>query len=400
MPAAATSSTSRGGIDAYFRRLKDFVARAGRNGIVVELTLFCPFYEDAMWDLSPMKAGNNVNGVGDVPRTEVYTLQHKPLQAVQEAAVRKIALELKDADNVYYEICNEPYFGGVTLEWQHRIADVIVDAEKGFSPSARHLIAQNIANEKAKIEKPHPAVSLFNFHYATPPDTVGMNYSLGKALGDDETGFKGQEDATYRREGWEFLLAGGALYDHLDYSFAEGHPEGAYKYPDKQPGGGSPELRRQLRILKEFMESLDFVHMKPDDATVKSIHPAEAEVKGTQAAGAAGKGVEPAEAATKGSQQPGAAGKDGQRPEASARLLAEPGKAYAMYVRGRKQSAVRLDLPAGRYKAEWVNTLTGKIDKSETITHAGGEVTLSSPPYEQDVAVRVLRAMASPVGRP
>src|ERR1041384_2548892 len=29
---------------AYFKRLKDFVAQAGKRGIVVELNLFCPFY--------------------------------------------------------------------------------------------------------------------------------------------------------------------------------------------------------------------------------------------------------------------------------------------------------------------------------------------------------------------
>ena len=335
--------------DAYFCRLKEFVARAGRHGIVVELTLFCPFYEDSMWDISPFKAGNNVNGIGNVPRTEVYTLKHKDLLAVQEAVAKKIVGELKDADNLYYEICNEPYFGGVSLEWQHSLADVIAAAEKDFP--ARHMIAQNIANEKAKIEKPHPAVSLFNFHYASPPDTVGMNYLLEKALGDDETGFKGQDDATYRREGWEFILAGGALYDHLDYSFAVDHPEGAFKYPPKQPGGGSPALRAQLRILKEFMESLDFVQMKPDSSPVKGVQPA----------------------------------------EAAYRLLAKPGQAYALYLRGGTQANVRLDLPAGQYKAEWVSTLTGRIDKAEQVTHAGGEVTLSSPGYDQDIAVRIIR---------
>ena len=336
--------------EGYFRRLKDFVARAGRHGIVVELTLFCPFYEDSMWAISPLKADNNVNGIGGVPRTEVYSLRHKSLQAVQEAMVRKIAQELKDADNLYYEICNEPYVGGVSLEWERRIADVIADAEKG-SP-AGHLIAQNIANGRARIERPHSSISLFNFHYATPPDVVGMNYALGKALGDDETGFKGQADATYRREGWEFLLAGGALYDHLDYSFSVDHPDGTFAYPAKQPGGGSPALRGQLRILRQFMESLDFVQMKPDNSSVKAVRPA----------------------------------------EAACRLLANPGQAYAMYLSGGARAEVTLDLPAGRYKVEWINTLTGKADKTEDLTHAGGEITLPSPGYEQDIAARIIRA--------
>ena len=159
---------------AYFKRLKDFMTHASRRGVIVEMNLFCPFYEDSMWVLSPMNAKNNINGVGTVARTNVYTLdKHGGLLAYQEAMVRKIVTELKDFDNLYYEICNEPYFGGVTLEWQGRIADVIAETELGLR--VRHLISQNIANDKAKVDKPHPEISIFNFHYATPPDTVAMN---------------------------------------------------------------------------------------------------------------------------------------------------------------------------------------------------------------------------------
>src|SRR3954451_10460727 len=169
--------------EAFITRLKAFVASAGKVGVVVEVNLFCPFYEDAMWKLSPFHETNNVNGLGKVPRTDVYTLdKHGGLLKIQEEMVRKIVGELKDFDNLYYEICNEPYFGGVTLAWQHHIADVIVDTEKQLG--VKHLISQNIANNKAKVQDPHPAISIFNFHYASPPDTVGMNYNLNKVIGD------------------------------------------------------------------------------------------------------------------------------------------------------------------------------------------------------------------------
>ena len=62
------------------------------------------------------------------------------------------------------------YFGGVTMAWQHRIVDVIAATEKSLG--VRHLISMNIANDKAEVEQPHPEVSIFNFHYAYPPDTV------------------------------------------------------------------------------------------------------------------------------------------------------------------------------------------------------------------------------------
>src|SRR5438132_4933529 len=119
--------------EAYFKRLKDFVARAGQRGIVVEMNLFCPMYDESQWRLSPQNAINNSNAIGEVARTNVHTLDtNGGLLAAQEAMVRKIVTELNAFDNVYYEVCNEPYFGGVTMEWQHHIADVIVETEREY----------------------------------------------------------------------------------------------------------------------------------------------------------------------------------------------------------------------------------------------------------------------------
>ena len=32
--------------------------------MIVEMNLFCPFYEESMWKISPQNAANNVNNVG------------------------------------------------------------------------------------------------------------------------------------------------------------------------------------------------------------------------------------------------------------------------------------------------------------------------------------------------
>ncbi|OHB73377.1 MAG: hypothetical protein A2Z25_00245, partial [Planctomycetes bacterium RBG_16_55_9] len=237
----------------YFKRLRDFVGQAGKCGVVVELVLFCPFYEESMWKLSPMNAANNINGIGKMKRTEVYTLQHPDLLAVQDAMVVNIVKELKEFDNLYYEICNEPYFGGVTLEWQAHIAQTIAKAEADFD--VKHLIAQNFANKYQKISDPNPLVSIFNFHYAKPPDTVTDNYGLNKVIADDETGFSGSEPKAYRIEGWDFIIAGGAVYDNLDFSFTVDHEDGTADI--NAPGGGGPALHRQLRILSDFINSFD-----------------------------------------------------------------------------------------------------------------------------------------------
>ncbi len=344
--------------DAYFRRLKDFVAQAGKRGVVVEVVLFCTFYDDKPWNVCPMRAGNNVNGVGKVGHKEVLALKEKGLTDVQMAVTRKIVMELKDFDNVYFEICNEPYFAGVTMAWQERVLDAIVSAEKGLRH--KHLIAQNVANGSAKVSKPSPHVSIFNFHYATPPTTVGVNYHLNRPIGDDETGFRGTGDLAYRTEGWDFLLAGGAAYSNLDYSFSCKHPDGTGKVKTS-PGGGGPELRNQLAILKRFMDGLDFVKMRPHNELIRKQRIAPAP-KGAKAG-----------------------------PAPTARLLAEPGRQYAAYVRGGVGAELTLEMPAGAYRAEWVCTRTGKVDKGEDFRHAGGERTLTAPAYVEDVALRVRR---------
>jgi hypothetical protein len=333
---------------AYFQRLADFVIEAGRRGIVVELVLFCPFYEDSMWDLSPMNSRNNVNGIGGMPRTEVYTLQHQDLLAVQVEMVRRIVGALKDCDNVYYEICNEPYFGGVTEEWQGHIAEAIASAEGGFEN--RHLIAQNIANKSKTVETPDPLVSIFNFHYAKPPVAVAENYRLNKAIGDDETGFAGEDRVNpYRTEGWDFILAGGAVYSNLDYSFAVRHEQGDAGI--NAPGGGGPELRRQLQILKGFIDNFDFIRMRSEDSVVSSPLPKDVTV----------------------------------------RVLCEPGKVYALYVKGNGLTTMSLDLPAGPYRVEWINTKSGRIEKADSVQHDGDSLSLQGPEYRDDIALRILR---------
>lgn len=334
---------------AYFRRLKDFLREADERGIVVEFTFFCPFYEESMWKLSPMNAANNVNGIGAVSRTEVYSMKDADLLTVQDKVVKKIVNELREVENVYYEICNEPYAGDLKPEWQAHVADLIVETEASFPH--KHLISQNISNGSLKIEKPNPYVSVFSFHYAHPPTAVAENYSLNKVIAENETGFRGTEDSLYRTEAWDFILAGGGAYNNLDYSFTADHPDGTFQYPSNQPGGGSAALRSQLKVLKAFIEGFDFLKLKPSNEIIK-----------------------------------------GGVPEgATARALGEAGKAYAIYVLGGSQANLSVELPAGTYQAEWVNATTGKVEKTEDVRSKGAETTLSSPSYTGDIACRLMR---------
>lgn len=353
--------------DDYFARLKDFLREADRWGVVVEFTLFCPYYRDEMWELSPLNAKNNVNGIGNYGRTEVFLGKDPDMQRVMDSLVRKIVAELRAFDNVMFEICNEPYsYKLVPDAWERHIAGVIAEAEADLPPHRRHLITQNIANGAKKIEAPDPRVSVFNFHYVRLTEAVALNWDLNRPIGCNETGFDGQADSTYRVQGWDLILAGGALYNNLDYSFTVGHEDGSFANPPDQPGGGSATLRRQLRILRDFMDSLDFVRMQPAPELLRGKSPADTRV----------------------------------------RILAEPGKQYAMYVNHaqmRKQGrgsryyvvpsprGVRLeiDLPAGDYLLQWWDTKTGQSSAPEPFQHKGGPRAFSSPRYSEDIAAKI-----------
>ena len=179
-----------------------------------------------------------------------------------------------------------------------------------------------------------------------------MNFGLNKAIGDDETGFRGIHDRPYRIEAWDFLVAGGAIFDHLDYSFTTDHEDGTAKIVDPTPGrrrAGDP----------------------PAVSDPQAVH----------------RGIRLRE---------DGAGQEGRRSPVrprrrSVRALSEPGRAYAIYGHGGKKLELSLELPAGRYQAEWLNPAHGKIGKSEQLETRGKRLEISSPEYEDDVALSIRR---------
>ncbi|GAB4138310.1 MAG: hypothetical protein Kow0040_25550 [Thermogutta sp.] len=350
----------------YFLRLRDFLTTAKRYGVVVEFNLFCPFYNDDLWRANAMNSANNVNGIGTCPREEVYALKHDDLTKVQLAFVRKVVDELKDFDNLYYEVCNEPYFGGVTEEWRWKVADVIAETERSLG--VKHLVSMNIANGSKKVERLHPAVKILNFHYCVPPVAVAENYHWNVAIGENETGFRGKDDLLYRTEGWAFMLSGGALYNNLDYSFTSGHPRGDLA-DYSSPGGGSPALRKQLGILKRFLDEIDFIRMRPAPDLVQSVSP-----------------------------------------NLATYVLAEEGRAYAAYLHAplpqkpknladlrllNAQAVLELKVPAGTYNVVWIDTKTGKKSPEQSAATSSGVLRINSPKFDDDIAV-LITASKSP----
>ena len=355
--------------DNYFKRLKNFITKAQERNIIVEVTLFSSIYMPDHWVYSPLYTANNINQTDSVDYKSVNTPDNGNLFAHQESMVRKLVNELNGFDNIFYEIQNEPWAdqtvtsfilnpfdkesvetwtkrvdlaSKVSLMWQDKITSIITDEESMLFQ--KHLIAQNYCNFKYPVKDVNPAISIMNFHYAWP-EVVDWNYGYNRVIGFDESGFAGSSDDVYRQQAWNFILAGGGVFNNLDYSFYPGFEDGTG--PNDAPGGGSAVLRAQLKILQEFMSGFDFIRMQPDFNIVVLA------------------------------------------PGVLSRTLAEPGKQYAVYLSGGEQCDLIVNLPNGRYRAEWVNTKTGVIDKQEQFDHTGGRITLKSPDFKHDIALRI-----------
>lgn len=357
----------------YFRRLRDFLGEAQRRGVVVEISLFSSQYGEPQWKLSPFHAGNNVNQTDAIDRKGMNTLHNGNLLVIQERYVRKLVDEVNPYPNVIFEIQNEPWSDHPVLTdvvnpylfppardvypnsievadadsiaWETRVAQWMASEEAKLPQ--KHLVAQCYSNFRLPVRSLIPSVDIVNFHYAYP-EAVGLNYGLNKAIAYDETGFLGHGDDAYRRQAWNFMLAGGSAFDGLDYSFTVGHEDGTDTAPNG-PGGGSPEFRKQLGILVKFLAGLPLESMAPDDRAVTH-----------------GAGV-------------------------TARVLFSARGIYAIYVDGNGPTTLDLRLPPGRYRGEWLDTKTGETSPVAAF-EAGAEThALVSPTFTNGIALRLTR---------
>ena len=73
-------------------------------------------------------------------------------------------------------------------------------------------------------------------------------------------------------------------------------------------------------------------------------------------------------------------------PSTSAREVSEPGRAYAIYAHGGEKVALTLRLPKGRYRAEWLDPKTGKVEGSRDLDASDDPVVIASPGYRGDIA--------------
>ncbi len=358
---------------AYFERLKDFMNIANDLNIIVEVTLFSSIYRDMHWDICPQNPDNNINIKHEITRFDAQTLNNGTLLSHQENFVRKMATELNEFNNFFFEVQNEPwsdhnipvynivnkeelkdkdwqnksdFADESSMAWQAKIASVIQETESTMSK--KHLIAQNYTNYRAPIPSVNENISIVNFHYAWP-DAVTWNYHYDKVIGFDESGFAGSEDQVYRRQAWKFMLSGGGLFNSLDYSFFVGHEDGLGE--NNAPGGGSKMLRQQLRILSEFLHSFDLVKLKPNASCVKSS------------------------------------------PGLIPFVLSDENQAFAIYLRatGTKKTTLNLETGEGQFEVRTMDTRTGSWTETINLNAKNGSIQVVIDIPLGELAVEIIK---------
>ncbi len=394
---------------AYFEHLHAVMSYAQQKDVIVDICLFNGWgttekknYE-WRWAWCPLNDVNNIQeGVG-LRREDQCTLAEPRLVAYQKAYVRKLVTELNRYDNLIYDIADEPdFFNAVDDQLVNPWIDAMIDeviATEAALPK-RHLIAQTFhpsLENNGKKWGADPRTAWISVEYTNGLDSFARQYAHGKPYVLIETttpilnplGFWGDEygvDAS-RVHGWPFMTAGGAGVLEFNDDFDSQAPAGRER---------TAEILKQRGILRSFIESFDFVRMKPfkDFSGINST---------------ALRARPPANAP----KQPPPRLEDLNQPWGTA--MAEPGRQYALYVShsyignalarvgaagggpgcyrvvpgSYRETIVFKDVPAGTYTVEWIEPATGRIVGQRRAAHAGGSMELITPTYTVDLALRM-----------
>ena len=348
----------------YFIRLKDFVFQAAARKIIVEIAFFNGMYVDR-WTMQPLYHINNIQGVGDGDFKLFTTMADPKLVARQLEYVKKIASELSKYDNIIYDISDEPEMQHKeSREWNSVLLDALISVDH-----YRHIYGET-ANSASPDFTGDDRTSWIPTEYISPMEnTLDNDYVDNKPIVDVETAYysywygANPVDES-RAESWYGMVGGLAGFIQLNSDFSTSNPSG-------RETSTQDTILPQKKVLMNFINSLDFIKMQ---------------------------------------KFTGFAVTDSM---VLARGIAETGKQYAIYLfhgtrkwegwpQGPTASRINIDMnwfrdkiiidvPAGKYKAEWINPVSGESIESSTVEWEGGKLVLLTPRYLADIALRMRR---------
>jgi hypothetical protein len=363
--------------EAYFSRLNDFCLKAFERGIIIEICFFNGQYNPARWKnnggwfTQPLYKDNNIQGVGTCSWDMVQSLTGDPgLVLYHEKYVKEITKRLNDFDNVMFHIADEPWMGvknpDIIGPWIGKMIEAYTSM--AVTLPKKHLLGQTVdylmSNNAADFSA-DSRIGYIDLEYVNGLKDLRNEYVHNKPLVLIETSiyplwYSGDKISASRVEAWEFMLGGCAGFMQLNSL-----------YTTYNPSASGTEIDTLLDVyvkLGNFMESLNYPMMKRDTAFIAGGVPS----------------------------------------GAFATSISEPGKQYAFYIHhsvndmpfgtsplsykvvpGAYQEKLTFRLPAGSYKAEWVNPEQGSVIRTDTIKHQGGILNLNTPQYTIDVALKL-----------
>jgi len=362
---------------AFFQRLTDFVAQADRRGVVVEICFFNCQYPDT-WPFSPLFGPNNIQGIGLGDHNLPQTLDEPGLARYEEAYVRRITQAVNAFDNVILEICDEPLIFATPPDkagaWISHMVDAIRDTEAALPK--QHLIGQQVQGPLGGpcdfSGDPRVPIIVTQYVWETGDQQLGgikaleCEYDHEKPIELNETDYypvwyKGDKVGASRVEAWEFMVGGGASFNHLNGLYTVQNPAG--DTPD------NAQICGALRNLMRFLYGFDLLRMRRDQTIAVRGAPANVHCRG----------------------------------------ISEPGKQYAIYLHhsiqekpsayivspGSYVEEIEIPLPAGAYRAEWIDPATGAVVRRDEIRATGETCILGTPEHAVDIAVAIRRTTAS-----
>lgn len=365
--------------EKYFARLKDFVEKASKRNIIVEIAFFNGMYYDC-WPLMPMYHQNNIQNIGKYESEEcgLFTMndpRNSDVMKYQKAYIRKITDELNEFDNLIYDICDEPSLqglggGGLIFLPDSMVKPWIVEMKEAFleaegSLPKKHLLGQTVQNLSPDCSDESWCEWLPAEYVKPALKALDLNYKDNKPLINVESNYYGMsltENAytvdAVRLEGWWFMLGGGAGCINLNGEF----------YRGQETGGMNTQsyIVPQRKVLINFMNQLDLKRLSRfTDFT-------------------------------------------GIPDSAFCNMLSSEGRQYALYLfhgtfegewgahfipkYGNFVDTITLNnIPSGSYTLEWIDPLSGELISSEKLYSDGGQMVLNTPGYSTDISMRMLR---------
>ncbi len=308
--------------NAYFERLRSRVTEANRRGIYVSIMLFegwgLQFVAEG-WKAHPFHPDNNENGVGVSIKLEgkgltIFTLAHPEITRLQEAYVRKVIDTVNDLDNVLFEISNENH--PPSTEWQYHFIRFIQEYEK--TKPRQHPVGMTfqykgganavLSASPADWISPNPTAEQGYDYRTNPPPADGRKVILTDT--DHLWGIGGDVEWV-----WKSFLRGlnPIFMDPYKREILSGGPEERWE-----------PVRKALGHTRRFAEKMNLKSVIP--------HP---------------------ELATTGY------------------CLAHPGVEYLVY-QPKAGESFSIDLKAGTYRFEWLDTAKGTTAGEGRVEAPGG----------------------------